>query len=185
MAKAKPLNPREQAFVDAYLISLNAADAARKAGYSPITADKNAPLWTGKNRASCPKDKLHVWDAVKAAGKARSERTQIDADYVLIRHAAIDQMNAKDILDSQGALLPIHEWPDLWTTTLSGMEISEIYEEGSAVGALKKIKWPDKLKNLELLGKHATVGAYRENINLSSDDALTKRILAGRDRAGG
>lgn len=27
---------------------------------------------------------------------------------------------------------------------------------------LKKIKWPDKVKNLELLGKHVSVQAFKE-----------------------
>lgn len=163
MAKAKPLNPREVVFRDKYILLGNATEAARQAGYAATTANDRAPMWVGKSRDKCPVNKRHIWDAVHKALAARSERTQIDADYVLQRHAAIDQMNAKDILDDNGALLPLHEWPDLWTTTLSGIEISEIYADGNPIGVLKKIKWPDKLKNLELLGKHVSVGAYREN----------------------
>lgn len=29
---------------------------------------------------------------------------------------------------------------------------------------LKKIKWPDKVKNLELLGKHVSVQAFKEQM---------------------
>ena len=47
---------------------------------------------------------------------------------------------------------------------------------------LKKIKWPDKVKNLELLGKHVDVNAFKtvvENkvtIQDMTDDELTRRL---------
>ncbi|MDR0068187.1 terminase small subunit, partial [Acinetobacter sp. 11520] len=34
-------------------------------------------------------------------------------------------------------------------------------------GWLKKIKWPDKVKNLELLGKHISVGAFKDKVEHS------------------
>ena len=39
--------------------------------------------------------------------------------------------------------------------------------EGGAIVAVKKIKWPDKVKNLELIGKHVDVSAFREHVGLS------------------
>lgn len=38
--KEKKLTPKQQIFIDEYLISLNASDAALKAGYSKKTADR-------------------------------------------------------------------------------------------------------------------------------------------------
>jgi phage terminase small subunit len=38
----------------------------------------------------------------------------------------------------------------------------EMASEGNAAALLKKIKWPDKVKNLELLGKHISVQAFKE-----------------------
>ncbi|EAS6352266.1 terminase [Salmonella enterica] len=32
------------------------------------------------------------------------------------------------------------------------------------VGLLKRIKWPDKVKNLELLGKHISIQAFKDNV---------------------
>ncbi len=34
---------------------------------------------------------------------------------------------------------------------------------------LKKIKWPDKIKNLEMLGKHVAVQAFRERVTHDGD----------------
>ena len=44
-------------------------------------------------------------------------------------------------------------------------------DEKSIETILKKIKWPDKVKNLELIGKHVDVNAFRERLeNRRQDD---------------
>lgn len=42
-------------------------------------------------------------------------------------------------------------------------------ENREMIGILKKIKWPDKVKNLELLGKHISVQAFRDQIKSEHD----------------
>ena len=37
-------------------------------------------------------------------------------------------------------------------------------DDRGMVGILKKIKWPDKVKNLELLGRHVAVQAFKDNV---------------------
>ncbi len=68
------LKGKQQAFVEEYLKDLNATAAARRAGYSERNADKIGPELLGKTR---------VAEAIQAALAARSQRTQVDADYVL------------------------------------------------------------------------------------------------------
>ncbi|MFW2106409.1 terminase small subunit, partial [Acinetobacter guillouiae] len=40
-------------------------------------------------------------------------------------------------------------------------------EDREQSGWLKKIKWPDKVKNLELIGKHVSVGAFKDKVELT------------------
>lgn len=68
------LNPKQQRFIDEYLIDLNATQAAVRAGYSARTAEAQ-----GSRLLSHVK----VKEAVDAAIAARSARTAITADYVL------------------------------------------------------------------------------------------------------
>ena len=68
------LTPKQQKFVDEYLIDLNGAQAAIRAGYSPDTA---------KQMASENLSKPYLQLAITEARKAQQERTQIDADTVL------------------------------------------------------------------------------------------------------
>lgn len=61
----------------------------------------------------------------------------------------IDQMDVIDILNDDGSLKPIREWPKIWRTTLSGFDLSSTImnmDETSIETILKKIKWPDKVK---------------------------------------
>ena len=155
--KAK-LAPRQSRFVDEYLVDLNATQAAIRAGYSEKTADsQSARLLVNVKVQSTIQGRMH----------RRSERTEVDSDYVLRRLADIDEMDILDILTDDGALKPIKDWPKTWRTTLSGLDISTTitnFKEELTENILKKIKWPDKVKNLELIGKHVDVQAWRERL---------------------
>ncbi len=111
---------------------------------------------------------VEIQEPIQAKMKERHERTRIDADYMLKRLVQIDEMDPADILNDDGTLRPVKDWPKVWRQYISGFEVSEMFvgggEERQLVGLLKKIKWPDKLKNLELPGKHSHVGAFSETI---------------------
>jgi phage terminase small subunit len=101
----------------------------------------------------------------------RTKRTQIDADYVLKRLVEIDQMDVIDILNDDMSMKPVSEWPAIWRQFINGFDVAEMFEgagdQREMTGILKKIKWPDKVKNLELLGKHVSVQAFNEKKELT------------------
>lgn len=105
------------------------------------------------------------------AAKVAEEQFKVDAQYVLRRHVEIDRMDVLDIMNGDGSMKPVGEWPAVWRSFISGLDIAELFEgrgeDRGMVGVLKKIKWPDKVKNLELLGKHVSVNAYRDQLGLS------------------
>ena len=68
------LTPKQTRFVEEYLLDLNAAAAARRAGYSEKNADSIAAQLLSK-----PK----VFEAVQSAVAARSAKAEITAEYVL------------------------------------------------------------------------------------------------------
>ncbi|WP_299947149.1 terminase small subunit [uncultured Microbulbifer sp.] len=155
------LTDKWQVFADTYL-----ADPELNATKAYKVAYPNASQRTCEVKGSELVRKGEVAEYIQKAQKARSERTQIDADYVLKRLFEIDQMDVLDILKDDGSLKPIREWPKIWRQFLSGMDLSELWEgngdQRQIVGVLKKIKWPDKVRNLELLGRHVNVQAFRE-----------------------
>jgi phage terminase small subunit len=122
-------------------------------------------------------DKSHIIDRVNELKAQRSERTAIDADYVLKRLVQIDEMDVLDILEDNGSVKVISEWPKSWRTLVSGLDVSEIMS-GDSIVCLKKIKWPDKVKNLELIGKHVNIQAFKDKIEhsglITHEDALAQ-----------
>lgn len=151
-------NERHEMFANEYVLDLNATRAALRCGYSEKTArSQGSRLLTNDDIA----------ERIMELKEERSERTKIDADYVLMRLSEIDQMDVMDILAENGELKPVRDWPKVWRTTLSGMDVSEINTSEGAAGLLKKIKWPDKVKNLELLGNHVNVQAFKQHTEIS------------------
>ena len=149
------LTPKQQRFVEEYLIDLNATQAAIRAGYSEKTARSiGQRLLTN----------VDIQKAIEGAQSKRAEQTQIDAAYVLKRLVEIDQMDVLDIMDDQMKIRPVNEWPKVWRQYVVNLENLELSD---GEGCFKKIKWPDKVKNLELLGRHVSVGAFKDKVEHS------------------
>ena len=153
----KKLTPKQEAFCLEYLIDLNAKQAAIRAGYSEDTA-----AVIGCENLTKP----NVSEYISSLQQERVNKTKVDADYVLKRLIEIDQMDVADILESDGSFKFICDWPKAWRQYLSGIDMAEMFEgagqDRQIVGMLKKVKWPDKIRNLELLGKHIDVQAFKE-----------------------
>lgn len=72
----KGLTPKQQRFVEEYLVDLNATQAAIRAGYSAKTANEQGSQLLVK---------LSITEAIAAAKAKRSEKTEITAEWVLGR----------------------------------------------------------------------------------------------------
>lgn len=153
------LNDRQELFCLEYMKDLNATQAAIRAGYSEGSAGS-----IGFENLKKPE----IQNRIAGLLEERNNAVKVDAQYVLKRLVEIDQMDVKDILNDDGTIKPILEWPRSWRTTLSGMDITELSNDGDIEAILKKIKWPDKVRNLELLGKHVDVSAFmdKQEINM-------------------
>jgi len=158
--KGQVLTDKQEQFCHEYLIDLNGADAAIRAGYSAKGA---------KQIASENMQRPHVAARIAELKARRADRVGVDAAWVLRRLIEIDEMDVSDIMDPDGNILTVSEWPPAWRRTISALDVTELMagagDERKVSCLLKKIKWPDKLKNLELLGRHVTVGAFKETID--------------------
>lgn len=149
------------------------------AGYSAATAAQAASRLEADPR---------IQERIAYLRQARSRRTKIDADYVLKRLVEIDQMDVLDILTDEGSLKPVSQWPKVWRTSLSAMDINRIRMAGAdgqedIESTMQKVKWPDKVKNLELIGKHVGVSAFKEVQELNINVSLADKLAAARKRA--
>ncbi|MES3442688.1 terminase small subunit [Citrobacter freundii] len=173
----KPLTAMQEAYAQEYTkCPENQTQAAINAGFSPNTAAVKASVMMRDER---------IQKRIAELMEERNKRLRVSADYVLLRLVEIDQMDVLDILNDDGTLRPIREWPKIWRTTLSGFDLSSTImnmDETSIETILKKIKWPDKVKNLELIGKHVDVNAFKERLEVSGTVTIADRMAKARRR---
>ncbi|MBJ9570246.1 terminase small subunit [Citrobacter braakii] len=173
----KPLTAMQEAYAQEYTkCPDNQTQAAINAGFSPNTAAVKASVMMRDDR---------IQKRIADLMEERNKRLRVSADYVLLRLVEIDQMDVIDILNDDGTLKPIREWPKIWRTTLSGFDLSSTImnmDETSIETILKKIKWPDKVKNLELIGKHVDVNAFKERLEVSGTVTIADRMAKARRR---
>lgn len=157
--EAVALTARQSRFVEEYLIDLNATQAAIRAGFAASTADKQAPLWVGKNRDSCPANRRHIWDAVHEAIQERSKRTQVAADDVIAQLVRMGFSDIRKLFTPSGQLRSIHDLDDDTAAAIQSIEVVTKYLPGSDgeepdIEYVHKVRLADKKGPLELIGKH-------------------------------
>lgn len=119
----------------------------------------------------------------------RSRRIKIDADAVLLKLESIDAMEITDIFNDDFTMKPLSTWPQAWRRYISSFEIGELLaaegDKAKISRVMKKIKGPDKLKNLEMMGKHVSVNAFRETMEVTLKGGLAERLQRAKQRAKG
>lgn len=171
------LTTKQQRFVEEYLIDLNATQAAIRAGYSAKTASSQGERLLRN---------VEVGAAIAAALAARSERTKINADWVLKRLTAEAEADLADLYDDNGNLLPVKQWPLIWRQGLvAGVEtVREKGKDGDNDSFVDKVKLSDRIKRIDLLGKHIDVQAFRERVEVDVTDDAAKLLAEARKAAG-
>lgn len=119
------LTDKQEMFCREYLIDLNATQAAIRAGYSEKTARAS-----GHENLTKP----DVQSRITYLKSQRNEQVNIDAAYVLRRLVEIDEMDVLDILLANGELKPVMDWPKVWRTSLSGIDVTEIAGDAGCCG---------------------------------------------------
>jgi phage terminase small subunit len=135
-------------------------------------------------------NKLEVQLALDAAFAARSKRVQIDQDAVVRELAAIATADVRTLFTQDGALRPIHDLPEEVAGAIASLQISRRKDrDGLDSEIVYKLRFWDKVKALELLGRH--LGMFSDQAEETgtklgraltdlTDEELIERLLAKR-----
>lgn len=160
------LTPKQKLFCKYYLISLNATDAAIKAGYSKKTADVIGNQNLGK---------LSIKTYLTEQMEKREQKLEITADKVIAEIAKLAFANTSDVLEISDSGVIIKDLSNIDTTCIASAE--EVFDkEGMRLGV--KIKLHDKTKNLELLGRH--LGLFKDKVEHSFDEKVENWLRGGK-----
>ena len=165
MPATNGLTPKQERFCLEYLVDLNATQAAIRAGYS----QESAGTISNENM-----QKPEIQEYIQALRVARSAETKIDAAWLLTRLADEANADVNDLYAENGALKPVAEWPEIWRKGLiQGLETEENLTDEGIVTRIRKIKLSDRVKRLELIGKHIGVQAFKDQIGLTGTIGIT------------
>lgn len=170
------LTPKQEQFCLEYLVDLNATQAAIRAGYSDDSA---------RQIASAMLSQHDIQDRIAVLRDERATATKIDAAWVLTRLAEEATADIADIYDEDGNLRPVREWPLIWRQGLvQGIEVEELFEgRGESrehVGRVRKVRLDNRVKRIELIGKHIGVQAFRDQVGLGNPDGTPIDALGAR-----
>jgi phage terminase small subunit len=156
-------------FVAAYLVSLNATQAAKDAGYSEKTA---------KSQGQRLLTNVDVAEAIEAAKKERSQRTKITQDDVLRELGRIAFFDIGKAFTPDGALKRLDEMDEDTRRALASLEVVSLTSDGEHVGTLKKVKIADKLGALSKLAQHLGMLDPKITLRGEAENPLTMLIKA-------
>lgn len=165
------MTKKQKRFVEEYLIDLNATQAAIRAGYSPKTANEQGARLLAN---------VSVQEAIAKAMAERSKRTGISQDRVIQELARIAFVNPQNVINPKDASVKADATED----DLACIQSVKVKTMDGAKGKSveREIKLNDKMKALELLGKH--LGMFKDKVELDADMDLNITIDYGEDDTG-
>lgn len=148
------LTPKQQRFVEEYLIDLNATQAAIRAGYSAKTAQEQGARLLSN---------VMVQAALAERMKAREQRTEVTQDMVLAELGKIAFGDQRKVMTWGPTGVKLRDSESLGSDDAA--IVSEVSETVTANGGTLKLKTHDKVKALELLGKH--LGMFKDKVEIT------------------
>ncbi len=156
------LTPKQKIFADEYLIDLNATRAYKMA-YPNVTKEETAAAAGARLLRN-----VKVEEYIQERMKDREKRTEITQDMVLKELAKVGFFDIRRLFDDSGKPLDITGLDNETAACIVGLEVMDIYEgtgeDKEFVGYIKKYKLSDKLKALEMIGRH--LGMFKDKIDI-------------------
>lgn len=188
------LTAKQQRFCDEYLVDLNATQAAIRAGYSEKRAGEQAYQLL---------QKTPIQEYIQKRKQERVERTEITQDFVLKElmdmasvnatdYARIVEKNATAVVEGVEVTLYDADGNPVKYRTVEPILTDELTEiQKKALAVIKKgrdgfeIKPYDKLKILELLGRHLGMWDKKTETDLEEQRARIEKTKAETSRIKG
>jgi phage terminase small subunit len=176
------LTVKQQRFIEEYLIDLNAAGAARRAGYSKRTARQ-----MGTENLSKP----YIRAIIKAGIEARKARLSVKAEQVIQELALIAFAGMKDFveIDESGAMRvrPLDSLGERKSTVIKKVKDNRVIKSTSEGGSIRngtfQIELHDKVRCLELLARHLGLLHCKHVVDVKQPVQITIKKFCSRKTA--
>lgn len=162
------LSEKQKKFCEEYIIDFNATKAAIRAGYAENSA---------RQQACEMLTKPNIQKYVALLQQEASRKAQITVDRILREIATIAFNDPRRAFSDKGNLLNIKEMPDDIAAAIQSIKITEEKKsrfdpDDESVSFIKEIKFWDKGKQLELLGRYQSLFNDKLNIGGQEDNPV-------------
>lgn len=161
----------QKRFCNEFLIDLNAT-RAYKVAYPNCKKDE-----TARANGSRLLTKANIQEYVAEKMKEREQRTEVTQDMVIKELAKIAFFNPKNIFGDNNTLKNIVSLDDDIASVITSVETLEEYdgygEDREKIGNTTKVKLADKMKALEMLGRH--LGMFKDKVEVDVKEKQKKK----------
>lgn len=171
------LTPKQELFCHEYLKDRNATQAYIRAGYAVEGATTGGPRLLS-----------NVWirSRINELIKEQLDLLKIDQHFVLRELLNSATIDISDAYDEEGNLRALSEMPEPLRRSIIEVKTEELFEgqgkKREHIGTAKTIRIADKLRALELLGKHLKL--FTDVHEIPGLENLAEKIAEARKRAG-
>ena len=162
----------QKRFCNEYLIDLNAT-RAYKVAYPRCKKDE-----TVRANSSRLLTNANIQNYILEKQKEIEKRTEVTQDMVIKELARIAFLDIRKLYNDSGGLKNIQDIDEEAVKAISSLETLEEYEgygeDREQIGDTKKVKLLDKVKALELLGKH--LGMFND-VNVNMKNAIQVELV--------
>lgn len=149
---------KQARFIAEYLLDLNAAGAATRAGYGARSA---------RHTASRLLQKPHVRAEVQRLQAKQLEKAEVTAEGVLEQLRRVAFFDPRDVYDDRGSLKHPTEWPAPARAALVSFDVTtgDVGVGDASLERIIKVRLESKLQALELLAKHLGLLTDRRQVD--------------------
>lgn len=185
MAKSKGmLTDKQRLFCHEYIKDLNATKAAIRAGYKEVNADTVACELIKKTWVSLEIQRLM---------DKRSKKLEIKSDEILQELKLLGHSDIRGLFDENNCVKPMKNWPEELARAVASIEVIEEYQRlpmdvhctectklitQQLIGFTKKVKFWDKPKSLELMGRHKKL--FTDRVEHSGELTLEQLVVGSQ-----
>jgi phage terminase small subunit len=169
---------KRKLFVQEYMIDINATRAALRAGYGK--GNEESARQVASRLMAMPEIKA----AIQVEMDKRAKKIGFDAQTVLEELLKLATLDLSKAYGEDGKLLHPKQMPEEIRKAVSGIEVFEEFEgvgqNRQYIGNTVKVKFWDKVKSLELLGKHLKL--FTEVVDLNDKTGIAQRLDRAKKR---
>lgn len=164
------LTEKQKRFADEYLIDINATQAAIRAGYSVKTAESQ-----GSRLLTNVKVRAYIDERMAEL----SRRIGVNQERIIRELARIAFVNPPQVVNMDDATLNLYA-DDNDTAAIASVKVKTIPTQ-DGMGIEREIRFADKIKALELLGKRYGMWVDRQQVEVQGAVQIIDNIPKGQN----